>query len=957
MHRNRPFIPVAWLTLLALLWSAIVAPGLAAPQTANDNLATAEKASQLLANLSPEEKVGQLFLVTFSGNVIAANANLIDLIANRYVGGVVIKASNGNIASNTFIQATNAAKNIATLNQQLQMLRWNSAQSTKTDPVSGQSFTPDFIPLFIGISQEGDGYPNDQILDQVTQLPNKMAIGATWNTSLSQQVGTILGKELAALGFNLLFGPSLDVLETHQTVGSNGLGTRTFGGDPFWVGSMGQAYIQGLHEGSAGKMAVIATHFPGHGGSDRLPEDEVATVRRSLAQLQSFELAPFFAVTGKATSELAMTEGLLVSHIRYQGLQGNIRSTTRPLSLDPQALSLLLELPELDSWRKNGGVIISDDLGSKAVRGFYSLTNQAFDMPRRVALNAFLAGNDLLYVADFTSGDLDAYTAAVRTLEFFAQKYREDTAFAQRVDASVLRILTLKYKLHQEFTLENVLPSADNLTEIGLSSKVPFDVARQAASLISPSQAELNDEIPDPPNANDRLVIISDTRTGRPCERCAERPLLTIRALEDVILRRYGPQAGGQVTTNNLISYSLEDLQKMLDTPRRNVTGDSDIERSLIRANWIVFAMLDASNAVPSYPTLNRFLTERPDLFQQKRLIVFAFGAPYYLDATNITKLSAFYCLYSKTPQFVNIAAYLLFQELRATGASPVSIPGTSYNINAVLFPDAERGFTLELDLPETSEANTGPTPTPFMPDFQIGDTIALRTGVILDHNGHAVPDGTPVNFIFNMSASQTNPASTLQQASTTIQGIARTIFTISRAGTLEVQAVSEPAQSQIFKFNIPFPPELELSPTITPAPITPTPTPTPTETPIPTAPPPQVVRPPMAPAAKTPALTDWIMAVLLAGGIAWVAYQLGSLMGQVRWGARAAFLALMGGLIAYSYLALQLPGSAQVLNASVARGVLLVTLGGACFGILSALIWRFLSETRLPTDKLNGPV
>jgi beta-N-acetylhexosaminidase len=211
------------------------------------------------------------------------------------------------------------------------------------------------------------------------------------------------------------------VLETPQIEGGKDLGTRSFGGDPFWVGEMGRAYIRGVHNGSQNKVAVVAKHFPGHGSSDRLPEEEVATVRKSLEELQSFDLAPFFAVTGNAETQVEVSDALLTSHIRYQGLQGNIRSTTRPVSFDPQAINLLLQIPSLNSWQQNGGVMISDNLGSQAVRQFYELTSQPFDA-RRVTLNAFLAGNDLLYIANLTSNnELDQEAATIRTLEFFAQ--------------------------------------------------------------------------------------------------------------------------------------------------------------------------------------------------------------------------------------------------------------------------------------------------------------------------------------------------------------------------------------------------------------------------------------------------------------------------------------------------------------------------------------------------------
>src|SRR5690606_20088173 len=133
-------------------------------------------------------------------------------------------------------------------------------------------------------------------------------------------------------------GPSLDVVESPNPSASSDLGTRIFGGDPFWVGEIGRAFIAGLHNGSSQRMLVIAKHFPGRGSSDRLPEEEVATVRKSLEQLKQVELAPFFAVTNSA-NPAGLTDGLLVSHIRYQGFQGNIRATTRPVSFDASALS------------------------------------------------------------------------------------------------------------------------------------------------------------------------------------------------------------------------------------------------------------------------------------------------------------------------------------------------------------------------------------------------------------------------------------------------------------------------------------------------------------------------------------------------------------------------------------------------------------------------------------------
>ncbi len=107
------------------------------------------------------------------------------------------------------------------------------------NPLTGEEYDSTYVPLFTGITQDGNGFPTDQILSGLTPLPSEMAIGATWNPGLAGRVGEVNGRELSALGFNLFFGPSLDVLESPATSGGD-LGTRIFGGDPFWVGEMGQ---------------------------------------------------------------------------------------------------------------------------------------------------------------------------------------------------------------------------------------------------------------------------------------------------------------------------------------------------------------------------------------------------------------------------------------------------------------------------------------------------------------------------------------------------------------------------------------------------------------------------------------------------------------------------------------------------------------------------------------------
>lgn len=898
----------------------------------------ANGAQEVLDRLTPEERVGQLFLVTFQGANADVESQIHDLIKNYYLGGVMLSAENDN-----FISGDDALFAIQRLVTQLQESSLQSSQEEHLDPITEEAFLPAYIPLFVGINQEGDGAPYDQIYSGLTPLPSQLAIGATWNPELAHQVGIIAGQELNALGINLLLGPSLDVSDTPDPTGEGDLNVRVFGGDPYWVGEFARGYIAGVHEGSAGHIAIIGTHFPGLGSADRLPEEEVATVQKSLEQLQQIELAPFFAVTGHAEQDAERLDGLLVSHIRYQGLQGNIRSTTRPISFDQMALTLLMEQAPIAAWRETGGVVISDDLGSRAVRRFYDPTEQTFNA-RRLALDAFLAGNDMLYLNNFIAdNDPDAYTTIVSTLEFFAQKYREDPVFAQKVDEAVLRILALKMRMYGSFRISLVLPSGD-VTTLGSSEsrQISFEVAQRSSTLISPPLDELNDRLPNAPSPVDRIAFITDTYDIQQCSECPPQPILAVDALQRAVISLYGPASQGLVTPGYLISHSFEQLNNLLD----GYEDLAQIESSIQRSQWLVFIMLNVDPERPTSLALQRLLAERPDLTSNKNIIVFAANAPYYLDATDISKLTAFYGLFGKTDPFMDVAARLLFKEITTPeGNLPVSVPGIGYVLISATSPNPEQMIPLALDLPSTEqEEELVAEPTPIA-EYQIGDIVPLRAGVILDHNGHPVPDHTPVQFGVTVNGQETAILS-----STTIDGIARISYELEQSGLVAIHATSASASSNELRFEIPVV-EVEVPPTSTQT-ETPTPTLTPsstateviptltatatvtatatatsTSTPIPS--------PETEPIPPSTDLRDWAIAVLITFGIAWLVSRFGALIGHVRRGIRWGLSSAITGLLTYTYTVSNLPGTEWALESRFHWGVYIITAAGALLGWL----------------------
>jgi beta-N-acetylhexosaminidase len=432
---------------------------------------------------------------------------------------------------------------------------------------------------------------------------------------------------------------------------------------------------------------------------------------------------------------------------------------------------------------------------------------------------------------------------------------------------------------------------------------------------------------------NDKMVFISDSRAAQQCSTCTTYPSLGVQDLQSSIVRLYGPQAGGQITVRNLSSYSLTDLELLLDDELSNPA----LGESLNSANWIVFAMLNARDDIPSFRTLNRFLNERPDLLQQKRLIVFAFCAPYYLDATTISKLTAYFGLYSKTPQFIDVAAYLLFKELQPNGASPVSISGISYNLSEALFPDPLVAFPIELELAEPAPAETTITPSPApLPAFKLGDLLPVRAGIINDYNGNPVPDGTPVTFIFSLG----NESTAVRQEATTESGIARTVYAISNPGSLEIRAESENARSVSLKLEIPAPGE-EV-PTAIPTELpTLIPSPTPTTPLIPGV-------TPEPPSRKHPSVGDWFLALFLSGFLSLGVYYLTSWFGFKKSRIKTFLSTCVGGLLVYCIAALSLPENQVISSGAVSTRIILGSLAGNMIGLLVGILWSYFSQVRL---------
>jgi beta-N-acetylhexosaminidase len=461
--------------------------------------------------------------------------------------------------------------------------------------------------------------------------------------------------------------------------------------------------------------------------------------------------------------------------------------------------------------------MVSDSLGVPAVRKHFDPTLRTFPH-RRIAKEAFLAGNDLLLLSQFDLGNSwpEQFENVRDTLAFFREEYRANPAFAARVDLAVAKIVGLKLKLYPDFSLDAVRAHPNVALQVcGLGGVVTQSIANSAITLLYPDPNAL----PAPPRQGDQIVIFTDARPVRECftDRCQPFSPLGATAVQEAILRIYGPDGTGQVSAGDITSLSFGQLKAFL------TEGDTqyDVGELLARADWILLAPQDLNPVKgPNSDALKLFLNHAVSALSSAKLVVLAFNAPYYLDTTETSKLSLYLGAYGKPEPFVEAAVRALFGELTPWGTSPVDVEGINYELARQLSPDPEQLIPLVQLAPALDTV------------LQVPVSVDLRAGPIRDRNGRAVPDGTLATFY----AEYADGAYSVSESAAVQGGLAEITIYLNAAGKAQIRVESEEAtRSQSVSLSILLPasatPASTSTPMLSPSPVAPAPTATPTPT------------------------------------------------------------------------------------------------------------------------------
>ncbi len=340
---------------------------------------------EILNTMTLEEKLGQLLVVGYQSDNQAE-----EMIKEHKVGGIVLFSRN----FDDFDQLYHITK---------QLNEYNQASP---------------LPLWIALDEEGGTVT--RLPSGKTHIPDAREVGSHGDVELTETVGWIIGREMAAAGANLDFAPVVDIVDNPE---NSFMLRRSYGSTPEEVSEQGTAFLKGLQQiGVQG----CAKHFPGHGATAVDSHLDMPVIYSSLEEWLEKDAIPFQAMID------AGVEMIMVGHLAFPQVD--------PSGL-PASMSSVFLKEQLRNHMGFEGLIITDDI---EMQGY----PQGADRKEAI-ITSFLAGIDLFAIGHTPQTQLDV-------LEALKEGVETGRITQERIDESLMRIIRTKVKLEKipRFSLE-----------------------------------------------------------------------------------------------------------------------------------------------------------------------------------------------------------------------------------------------------------------------------------------------------------------------------------------------------------------------------------------------------------------------------------------------------------------------------------------------------------------------
>lgn len=318
-----------------------------------ENITPAAQAwvDSMMNQLSPEEKVAQLFMISAYSNKDEAHFAEIENFIKKYkLGGLI------------FMQGTP--------DKQAELI--NRYQKSAN------------IPLLIGFDGE---WGLSMRLKNVVEYPRQMLLGALQNDLLVYEMGREFARQMKLVGIHFNFAPVIDINNNPKNPVIN---DRAFGEDINNVIRKGIMYSKGLQDGG---VLSSAKHFPGHGDTDVDSHYDLPVIKHSRARLDSVEFQPFRALSAAGVGSM------MVSHLSMPAIDN---TPNLPTTLSTKVVDGILR-KEIGYQ----GIIFTDAMNMKGITKFFP--------SGEAEVRALLAGNDIMLFSENVPKAMDGVLAAIKS--------------------------------------------------------------------------------------------------------------------------------------------------------------------------------------------------------------------------------------------------------------------------------------------------------------------------------------------------------------------------------------------------------------------------------------------------------------------------------------------------------------------------------------------------------------
>jgi len=315
----------------------------------------------VMAKLTIEQKIGQLFMVQAYSNKKNEQTDEILETINKYQVGGIIFMQGGPIAQAKICNRLQAASN---------------------------------IPLLVAIDAEnGLGFR----LDSTISYPVQIALGAVPDDSLIYQMGYEIGEQCRMLGIHMNMAPVADI---NNNPANPVINARSFGESRAQVARKSLLYARGMQD--AGILAT-AKHFPGHGDTQADSHLDLPIIEQSKNELDSVELYPFSYLINKGIG------AVMTGHLQVPALESN---TKIPASLSSKIIKTKLK----DELRFKG-LVITDAMNMKGVSNLYSSAESS--------VKALKSGNDMIEIVPRLDRAVEGVKLALKSGELTIEDINE----------------------------------------------------------------------------------------------------------------------------------------------------------------------------------------------------------------------------------------------------------------------------------------------------------------------------------------------------------------------------------------------------------------------------------------------------------------------------------------------------------------------------------------------------